>query len=117
MRVHELAKELGLSSKALTDLLASMRVQVKSHSSSLDDVTVERVRRHVKGQAEPKPVEPARVAKTPSGERILGLRKITPPPAPEPVPEVEMPAQAAAVPIEVPDRGVAPAKPGGPEPV
>ncbi len=117
MRVHELAKELGLSSKAVTDLLASMRVQVKSHSSSLDDATVERVRRHVKGQAEPKPVEPARVAKTPSGERILGLRKITPPPAPEPVPEVEMPAPAAAVPIEVPDRGVTPAKPGGPEPV
>ncbi len=117
MRVHELARELGLSTKALTDLLASMKVQVKSHSSSLDDATVERVRRHVKGQAEPKPVEPARVAKTPSGERILGLRKITLPPAPEPVPEVEMPAPAAAAPIEALVRGTPSAKPAGPEPV
>src|SRR5574337_644179 len=94
MRVHELAKDLGLSSKAMVDLLASMNIQVKSHSSTLDDGTVARVRRKVKGQAEPKP-EPSRVAKTASGERILGMRKITPPPPPpEPVPAQEPPASA-----------------------
>src|SRR2546428_3238233 len=86
MRVHELAKELGVSSKALMDLLASMKIQLKSHSSTLDEATVERVRRHVRGQAEPKSAEPARVATTPSGERILGMRKIIPPPPPpEPI--------------------------------
>src|SRR3989454_3062080 len=86
MRVHELAKELGVSSKALMDLLASMKIQLKSHSSRLDETTVERVRRRVKGQAEPKSAEPARVATTPSGERILGMRKIIPPPPPpEPI--------------------------------
>src|SRR2546425_10230768 len=82
MRVHELAKELGVSSKGLMDLLASMKIQLKSHSSTLDEATVERVRRHVKGRAEPKSAEPARVATTPSGERILGMRKIIPPPPP-----------------------------------
>src|SRR3989442_12713993 len=86
MRVHELAKELGVSSKALMDLLASMKIQLKSHSSTLDETTVERVRRRVKGQAEPKSAEPARAATTPSGERILGMRKnIPPPPPPEPI--------------------------------
>lgn len=85
MRVHELAKDLGLSSKAMVDLLASMNISVKSHSSTLDDATVARVRRKAKGQDQPKP-EPSRVAKTASGERILGMRKITPPPPPpEPV--------------------------------
>src|SRR2546428_5399941 len=81
MRVHELAKELGVSSKTVMDLLASMKIPLKSHSSTLDEATVDRVRRHVKGRAEPKP-EPARVATTPSGERILGMRKIIPPPPP-----------------------------------
>ncbi len=93
MRVHELAKELGLSSKALMDTLTAMKVSVKSHSSSLDDVTVDRIRRQVKGKAQPAPAAPAtpsRVAKTPTGERILGMRKIVPPPQP-----VEEPAAAA----------------------
>src|SRR2546428_217468 len=100
MRVHELAKELGVSSKALMDLLASMKIQLKSHSSTLDEATVERVRRHVRGQAEPKSAEPARVATTPSGERILGMRKIIPPPPPpEPV---EPLAPAAGAPAPAP---------------
>src|SRR5439155_1610342 len=85
MRVHELAKELGVNTKVMMDLLASMKVQAKSHSSTLDEATVERVRRRVKGHVEAKPAEPGRVATTPSGERILGMRKIVlPPPPPEP---------------------------------
>src|SRR2546427_10170419 len=110
MRVHELAKELGVGSKALMDLLASMKIQLKSHSSTLDETTVERVRRRVKGQAEPKSAEPARVATTPSGERILGMRKIIPPPPP-PEPIV---ADAAAGGLTA--RGTIPAEPGGPGP-
>ncbi len=113
MRVHELAKELGISSKALVDLMASMKIQVKSHSSSLDDTTVDRVRRRVKGQAEPKHAEPARMAKTPSGERILGLRKITPPPPP---PEEPAEIPLAAVQPLTPEKEIPPvAKPAAPE--
>src|SRR2546425_7951134 len=93
MRVHELAKELGVSSKTVMDLLASMKIPLKSHSSTLDDATVDRVRRHVKGRAEAKP-EPVRGATPPSWELILGMRKIIPPPPP-PQPVAPDPAAAA----------------------
>src|SRR3989475_8864292 len=110
MRVHELPKELGVSSKPRMDLLAGMKIQLKSHSSTRDETTVERVRRHVKGKAEPKSAEPARVATTPSGERILGMRKIIPPPPP-PEPIV---AETAAGGITLSE--TTPAKPAGPQP-
>src|SRR3989442_3154752 len=109
MRVHELAKELGMSSKTVRDLLASMKIPLRSHSSTLDEATVDRVRRHVKGRAEPKP-EPARVATTPSGERILGMRKIVPPPPP-PEPIVADTAAGAITASETTQ-----AKPAVPEP-
>src|SRR5438876_1012526 len=110
MRVHELAKELGVNTKVIMDLLASMKVQAKSHSSTLDEATVERVRRRVKGHVEAKPAEPGRVATTPSGERILGMRKIVlPPPPPEP------PA-ADSTTVDTPAIGAAPAKPASVEP-
>ncbi|MGH2349593.1 MAG: translation initiation factor IF-2 N-terminal domain-containing protein, partial [bacterium] len=99
MRVHELAKELGLSSKTLMEVLAAMKVSVRSHSSSLDDVTVDRVRRQVKSKAQPAPAAPAapsRIAKTPTGERILGMRKIVPPPQPVEEPPAEQVEPAAA---------------------
>ena len=110
MRVHELAKDLGLSSKAVMDILAGLKVQIKSHSSSLDEATVERVRRQAKSKAAaqpaaPAPTGPVRVAKTPTGERILGMRKIVlpppPPPAPEPQPQAAAPA-ASVAPVQAP---------------
>ncbi|MDR7400766.1 MAG: translation initiation factor IF-2 [Armatimonadota bacterium] len=116
MRVHELARELGMTSKALMDLLASMNIQVKSHSSSLDAATVERVRRRVKGQPETKPAPaPAREARTPTGERILGLRKITPPPPPPPPEPAAAPPQPEPV-TPAPEPRPAPPAPA-PEPV
>jgi len=123
MRVYELAKELGLSSKDLIDRLARMKVPVKSHSSTLDEVTVRRVREQVASGPAPKasgsktpakgagkaagkaPVTPAASAepprvdvKTPTGERILSIRKIVAPP-PEPVA-----AEPEAVPAELAQR-------------
>ncbi|MBI2246692.1 MAG: translation initiation factor IF-2, partial [Armatimonadetes bacterium] len=126
MRVHELAKELGMSSKALMDLLGKMKVPSKSHSGSLDDAVAERVRQQVKAPAKPAaPAAPARIAKTPTGERILGMRKIvrppveeapaapvvepsvheTPPAAPAPVAPAE---PVRAKPAAVPDEGKKP---------
>src|SRR5881397_713065 len=110
MRVHELAKELGVNTKVIMDLLASMKVQAKSHSSTLDEATVERVRRRVKGHVEAKPAEPGRVATTPSGERILGMRKIVPPPPPP-----EPPAPDSTT-VDTPGIGAALAKPAAAEP-
>ncbi|HEV8338371.1 MAG TPA: translation initiation factor IF-2 [bacterium] len=138
MRVYELAKELGLSSKDLIEVLGQLMVSVKSHSSTLDEVTERRVReevasRHASRQtaagkattgkaaagkasakaapakaarAPAKPTldtpaaspEPARAdVKTPTGERILSIRKIVaPPPEPAAEPAAPAPAEAAA---------------------
>ena len=47
MRVYELARELGLTSKELLEFLAEEGLEVKSHSSALDEEYVELVREHV----------------------------------------------------------------------
>ena len=105
MRVHELAKELGLSSKDLIDLLGRMKVVVKSHSSSLDESTVRRTREQVAHQGAEAPAGPVTApraeAKTPTGERILSIRKIAAPPPveePAPPPATAMPAEAVKAP-------------------
>lgn len=51
MRVHELAKELGIENKALMDMLGKKNVEVKSHMSSLSDEVVEEIRNERKGFA------------------------------------------------------------------
>ncbi len=51
MRVHELAKELGIENKALMDMLGKKNVEVKSHMSSLADEVVEEIRNERKGSA------------------------------------------------------------------
>lgn len=48
MRVHELAKELGMENKELIDVLAKNHVDVKSHMSSLEDNVVEEIRKNAK---------------------------------------------------------------------
>ncbi len=114
MRVHELAKELGLSSKALMDLLAAMKIPAKSHSSTLDEAAIDRVRRHVKTKGKTAPVDaptapvPGRDAKTPTGERILGMRKITPPPPPPVVEAVPIQAATAVEAVEPPAKPTSP---------
>ncbi|MDR7503235.1 MAG: translation initiation factor IF-2 N-terminal domain-containing protein, partial [Armatimonadota bacterium] len=102
MRVYELAKDLGIGTKELMELLGRMKVSVKSHSSSLDEATVRRVREHVAAhgtrmpETPPPPARPA--VTTPAGERILSIRKITPPPPPAPEPPARegRPAEAPA---------------------
>ena len=47
IRVYELAKETGMSSKALTDKLVEMGFDIKGHSSSVDDETAEKIRKTV----------------------------------------------------------------------
>jgi translation initiation factor IF-2 len=44
IRVYELAKEAGMSSKALTDKLIELGFEIKGHSSSVDDETAETIR-------------------------------------------------------------------------
>ncbi len=47
MRVHELAKEYGLSSKDMLDRLRDLKIPAKSHASMLADAYVEKVRKEM----------------------------------------------------------------------
>ncbi len=49
MKVHELARELGLTSKELIDKLEALKVPVRNHMSVLDEAVVDRVRHAVTG--------------------------------------------------------------------
>jgi translation initiation factor IF-2 len=123
MRVYELAKELGLSARDLMDVLAALKLPAKSHSSSLTLAAEQRVREHVAAtrvKGRKVPVVPASAApsgpprpesKTPTGERILGVRKIVipPPPAVPEAPPVDAVAPAPAAPVEAPPHVVRPA--------
>ena len=48
IKVHELAKELGMQSKELVDKLINMKYDVKNHMSSLEDSDAEKIRKHFK---------------------------------------------------------------------
>ena len=45
MRVHELAKELGMENKELIDLLHKKNVEVSNHMSSIEDNIAEKLRK------------------------------------------------------------------------
>ena len=45
MRVHELAKEFGLSSKDMLDRIHEMKIPAKSHASVLADAYVAKIRK------------------------------------------------------------------------
>ena len=58
MRVHELARELGMDNKELMDMLEKKNVEVKTHMSSLEDDVVNDIRKNSKkGQDAGKSVE------------------------------------------------------------
>jgi translation initiation factor IF-2 len=48
MRVHELAKEFGMTSKELLARLQEMKIPAKSHSSTLVDAYVDKIRKELK---------------------------------------------------------------------
>ncbi|GIU87316.1 MAG: hypothetical protein KatS3mg009_1831 [Acidimicrobiia bacterium] len=84
IRVYELARELGVDNAVVVELANELKIGVKSHSSSIDEPSADRVRRLADSR---------------------GLKKAPePPPAPAPEPAA---APAAAAPAEAPA-----AKPG-----
>ncbi len=62
IRVHELARELGITNKELLDLSQTLGIGVKSASSSIEDAQADRVRRKADAEGlrrEVQPEEPA----------------------------------------------------------
>ena len=47
VRVHELAKEFGMTSKELVDKLKEMKIPVKNHASTLVDAYVDKIRKEI----------------------------------------------------------------------
>ncbi|MCM8794723.1 MAG: translation initiation factor IF-2 [Candidatus Omnitrophica bacterium] len=113
MRVFELAKETGISSKELMALLAKLKIKAASHMAALDEESVRKVRASLKkpGVQEKEKATPKKAAaeKTPAQEKpaeTAAPRKAKPA-----APVVSKPAVAAAPPI------LPAAKPKPPEPL
>jgi translation initiation factor IF-2 len=100
MRIHELAKELGVSSKELLETLEKMGVAGKSASSSVPEDLVPRLR--ASGGKVTKPAKPRQVMEPP----------------PKPRPKVKPKPKAAPKVVAVPDAEPAPTEEpeGAPEP-
>ena len=65
MRVHDLAKEFGLSSKEMLDKLHEMKIPAKSHATVLVDAYVEKVRKQLGAKQEASSAKkPAKTVKT-----------------------------------------------------
>jgi len=48
MRVHELAKEFGMTSKELLDRLQAMKIPAKNHASTLIEPYVDKIRKELR---------------------------------------------------------------------
>lgn len=81
MRVNELAKELGKTSKEVLEILQKQNQDVKSHSSNINEEQIQMVKRAVKpGTVEPK--APAGVkAGTENKQPVLGAESLAKPAA------------------------------------
>ena len=111
MRVHQIAKELGLASKDAVDMLTKLGVDVRNHASTIEDADAAKLRVLVKnGSATPPPPAPraaaapappvrAPVAPAPRGPAA------PPPPRPQPVAApapASAPAAATVTPVAAP---------------
>jgi len=74
IRVYELAKEVGMSSKDLTDKLAELGYDIKGHSSSVDDETAAVIRKTVSKTATVERVE-KRIDDEGTGTTVIRRRK------------------------------------------
>lgn len=70
IRVHQLAKDLGITSKELMDKLHSLKIDVKGHMSALDDDTAFLVKEELKPKKTVKVKE-----KAPAKEKVLEKTK------------------------------------------
>jgi len=102
IRVYELARELGVENQVVLDLAERLKIGVKSHSSSIDDPSADRVRRLADSEGlrrEPIVDEPEPEAKPKRGAARAGTTKTTSPAEPAaddlaPVVTIEAPTPA-----------------------
>src|SRR5215472_5648688 len=91
IRVYELARELGVENQVVLDLAERLKIGVKSHSSSIDDPSADRVRRladseglrrePIVEEAEPEPTP--KPAKRATRAKVAEVVEVAPAPEPE----------------------------------
>ncbi|MDQ1278688.1 MAG: translation initiation factor, partial [Thermodesulfobacteriota bacterium] len=103
MRVYELARELGVDNKDLIARLEKMGIAVKSHSSTLEDSDVERVKRDASA-AEPHEMVEKRVKSTVIRRRAIrsAVEEEAPVPAAESLPVAGKTEEPEVKPISEP---------------
>ena len=119
IRVHELAKELGLTNKELQDLAARMGVDAKSASSSIEDAQADRMRRRADDEGIRRDVQPEdpKAKKAPATKKAAAKPaavETTEAPAVETTsdaPRVDVPAAVVAEPATTAEPTEAPAAP------
>jgi translation initiation factor IF-2 len=112
MRVHELAKELGMTNAETMDLAGVLGVPVKSHSSSLNEAYADMIRRRAvrDGLTRDEQPEEPKLAKKSAAKKTTAKKAAAPEEAPAapaaatpaPAPEAAVPAPAAEVPAAAP---------------
>ncbi|PJC48191.1 MAG: hypothetical protein CO035_04810, partial [Candidatus Omnitrophica bacterium CG_4_9_14_0_2_um_filter_42_8] len=88
-RVHQLAKELGISSKDLMDKLHSLKIDVKGHMSILEDDTASLVKEELK---------PKKTAKSKTKEKVSAPKKAAAPAKEKAVKKIKEPEAKAKQP-------------------
>jgi translation initiation factor IF-2 len=117
IRVYELARELGVENQVVLDLAERLKIGVKSHSSSIDDPSADRVRRLADSEGlrqepvvdEPEPAAPE-PAPAPNPVVVAGGRSRAAEPAPAPTPAVPDLERVAAPEVLAPAASAAPAE-------
>jgi translation initiation factor IF-2 len=103
MRVYELAKELGLTSKEVIERLAKLRVTVKGHMSAVDDAVTEKLRVQARPAApvRPSPAKPApaKASVTVDAKSSTKAKPAEPPKVEPPKPEAKPTATTPVKPV------------------
>src|ERR1700689_4094691 len=102
IRVHELSKELGLTSKELLTLAQKLGIGASSPSASIEDAQADRIRRRADADGlrrEVQPEEAAKAAKATKTVKAAGATKAASTKASAPAADVatEAPARATRV--------------------
>ena len=75
MKVHELAKELGMPSKDLVDKLISMKYDIKNHMSTLEDSDIEKIKKQFGTKKDS--ADPSKKAKKQPMSPVIIRREVT----------------------------------------
>ena len=98
VRIFELAKELGMTSKDLIALFGRLGLEAKNQLSVVDDKIADLLRAQLKAKSAPKPEPPAKVAPAKPARAPRAPAAAPPPVAAEPIPTLKPVARRAVAP-------------------